>query len=127
MTPTVPNKDSNRFLLGLLFQYQESSSIYQSISIISRSQKMLSFSDFFIKLRLGYNPKTPTPFINQFVIIFRETESLLPRLMISGKQIWWTLILWLVLTRDTNFYSHALMYFRNLLGSYHLKTKWESL
>ena len=33
----------------------------------------------------------------------------------------------LVLTRDTNFYSPALMYFQNLLGLYHLKTRWESL
>ena len=46
--------------------------------------------------------------------------------MISGKQIWWTLALWLVLTKDTNFYSPALMYFRNFLGSY-LKTRRESL
>ena len=28
--------------------------------------------------------------------------------MISGKQIWWTSVLWHVLTRDTNFYSLAL-------------------
>ena len=46
--------------------------------------------------------------------------------MISGKQIWCTLVLWLVLTRDTNFYSPALMYFRNLLGSYRLKTRRET-
>ena len=39
-----------------------------------------------MKLKLVYNPKTPTPFINQFIIIFRETESLLPGLIISGKQ-----------------------------------------
>ena len=58
--------------------------------------------------------------------IFRETESLLPGLMVSGKQIWWTLALWRVLTKDTNFYSPALMYFRNLPGSYHLKTRRES-
>ena len=43
--------------------------------------------------RSYYNPKTPTPFINQFIIIFRETESLLLGLIISGKQIWWTSVL----------------------------------
>ena len=38
----------------------------------------------YIKLKLGYNQKTPTPFINQLRIIFQETELLLPGLMISG-------------------------------------------
>ena len=33
----------------------------------------------------------------------------------------------LVLTKDTNFYSPALMYFRNLPGSHHLKTRQASL
>ena len=53
--------------------------------------------------------------------------TILLSLMVSGKQIWWTLALWLVLTKDTNFYSPALMYFRNLPGSYHLKTRREGL
>ena len=43
--------------------------------------------------------------------------------MISGKQIWWTLALWLVLARDTNFYLPALMYFLNLLCFVPLKNK----
>ena len=34
---------------------------------------------------------------------------------------------WHVLTRDTNSYSPASMYFQNLLGSYHLKTSRERL
>ena len=38
--------------------------------------------------------------MNQFGIVFRETQSLLYGLMIRGKQIWWTLVLWQVLTRE---------------------------
>ena len=121
MSPTVPKKDSLDFHSDYYFD-TKSPVAFTSPLALYRDPSLT-----FVRLKLGYNPKTPTPFINQLVIIFRETESLLPRLMISGKQMWWTLVLWLVLTRDTNFYSPALMYFRNLLGSYCFKTRRESL
>ena len=65
---SAAKKDSVDFLFGLLFEYQKSSSIYQSIKIISRSQKNLILPLLFIKLKLGYNPKTH--FIKQFIIVF---------------------------------------------------------
>ena len=126
MSSTVPKKDSLNFLSDYYFD-TKSPVAFTSPLALYREAKKHHPSLIFDKLKLGYNPKTPTPFINQFGIIFRETESLLPGLMISGKQIWLTLVLWHVLTRDTNFYSPASMYFLNLLGSYHLKTSWERL
>ena len=74
----------------------------------------------------NYPRATPTPFINQLRYNFPRS-----RVIVIGIddqwQDWWTLVLWHILTRDTNFYLPTLMYFRNLLGSYHLKTKRENL
>ena len=126
MSSTVPKKDSLHFLSDYYFD-TKSPVAFTSPLALYREAKNVILPLLFVKLKLGYNPKIPTSYINQFGIIFRETESLLQRLMVSGKQIWWTLALWLVLTKDTNFYSPALMYFRNLPGSYHLKTRRDSL
>ena len=124
MSSTVPKKDSLNFLSDYYF---DTKSPVAFTSLCIEKSKNVILPLLFGKLKLGYNPKIPAPNINQFGIIFRETESLLQRLMVSGKQIWWTLALWLVLTKDTNFYSPALMYFLNLPGSYHLKPRRESL
>ena len=126
MSSTVPKKDSLNFLADYYFD-TKSPVAFTSPLALYREAKNVILPLLFNKLKLGYNPKTPTPFINRFGIIFPETESLLPGLMISGKQIWSTSVLWHILTRDTNFYSHASMYFLNLLGSYHLKTSRERL
>ena len=124
MSPNAPNKNSLDFLSNYYFNTK--SPVAFTSPYIEKPKNVI-LPRLFVKLKLGYNPKTPTPFINQFVITFLETESLLPGLMISGKQIWWTSVLWHVLTRDTNFYSPASMYFQNLIGSYHLKTSRERL
>ena len=126
MSSTVPKKDFLNFLSDYYFETKSPVAFTGPLALY-REDKTRYPSLLFIKLKLGYNPKTPTPFINQLGIIFLETVSLLPGLMISGKQIWSTLALWHFLTRDTNFYSPASMYFQNLLGSYHLKTSRENL
>ena len=126
MSSTVPKKDSLNFLPDYYFDTKSPVAFTSPLALYREAKKRYP-SLTFRQLNLGYNPKTPTPFINQFGIIFRETESLLPGLMISGKQIWSTLVLWHVLTRDTNFYSPASMYFLNLLGSYYLKISRERL
>ena len=126
MSSTVHKKDSLNFFSDYYFD-TKSPVAFTSLLALYEKPKNVILPLLFIKLKLGYNPKIPAPDVNQFGIIFRETESLLQRLMVSGKQIWWTLALWLVLTKDTNFYSPALMYFLNLPGSYHLKTRQESL
>ena len=88
MSPTEANKDSVDFLSDYYFDTKNSAA-FTSLLALYREAKNVILPLLFVKLKLGYNPKTPIPFINQFFIIFRETESLLPGLMISGKQIWW--------------------------------------
>ena len=96
----MSQEDSLDFLSNYYFNTKSPVAFTSPLALYREAKKLPLL---FVKLKLGYNPKTPTPYINQFGIIFRETELLLPGLMISGKQIWWTLALWLVLTRDTNF------------------------
>ena len=126
MSSTAPKKASLNFLSDYYFD-TISPVAFTSTLALYREAKNIILPLLFDKLKLGYNPKTPIPFINQFGITFRETESLLPRLMISGNQIKLTLVLWHILTRDTNFYSPASMYFLSLLGLYHLKTSQKRL
>ena len=102
MPPTAANKDSLDFLSDCYFD-TKSPVAFTTLSALSREAKSVILPLLFIKLNLGYNPKTPPPFINQFIIIFPETEVLLPGLMISGKQIWWTFFFWHILTKNTKF------------------------
>ena len=102
MSPNTPNKNSLDFLSDYYFN-TKSPVAFTSPLALYREAKKGFLPLLFVKLKLGYNPKRPTPFINQFVIIFRETESLVPGLMIIGKQIWWTSVLWHFSTKDTNF------------------------
>ena len=83
---TVPTKDSLNFLSDYYFD-TKSPVAFTSPLAFYREAKNVIFPLLFIKLKLGYNPKISTPYINQFGIIFRKTESLLQRLMVSGKQI----------------------------------------
>ena len=126
MSSTVPKKDFLNFLSDYHFG-TKSPVAFTSPLALYREDKTRYPSLTFHQVKTWLQSKTPTPFINQFGIIFLETVSSLPGLMISGKQIWSTLALWHILTRDTNFYSPASMYFQNLLRSYHLKTSRENL
>ena len=131
MSPTVPMRNYFDFLSDYYFDtkspvaftsplplYREAKKRYPSLTFCQVKTWLRSKDTYTLHKPVWYN------FPRNVESLF---ESLLPRLMISGKQIWWTLALWLVLTKDTNFYSPTLMYFLNLLGSYHLKTRRESL
>ena len=89
MSPNAPKKDSLDVLLDYYFNTKSPVAFTSPLALYQEAKKRYP-SLTFRKLKLGYSPKRPTPFINQFIIIFRETESLLLGLMISGKQIWWT-------------------------------------
>ena len=123
MSSTVPKKDSLHFLSDYYFDtkspvaftsplelYREAKKPYPSLTFRQVKTWLQSKDTYTLHKPVRYN-----------------FPRLLQSLMVSGKQIWWTLALWLVLTKDTNFYSPALMYFRNLPGSYHLKTRRASL
>ena len=126
MSSTVPKKDSLHLLSDYYFD-TKSPVAFTSPLVLYRETKKHYPSLTFHQVKTWLQSKDTYALQNQFGILFRETESLLLSLMVSGKQIWWTSALWLVLTKDTNFYSPALMYFRNLPGSYHLKTRRASL
>ena len=126
MSSTVSKKDSLHFLSDYYFDtkspvaftsplalYREAKKHYPSLTFRQVKTWLQSKDTYTLHKPVRYN--------------FPRNESLLQSLMVNGKQIWWTLALWLVLTKDTNFYSPALMYFRNLPGSYHLKTRRASL
>ena len=83
-------EDSLDFLSDYYFDTKSPVAFTSPLTLYREAKKHYLFLAFSVKLKLGYNPKTPTHFINQFGIIFRETESLLRELMISCKQIWWT-------------------------------------
>ena len=85
MSSTLPKKDSLNFLADYYFD-TKSPVAFTSPLALYREAKNVILPLLFNKLKLGYNPKTPTPFINRFGIIFPETESLLPGLMISGSR-----------------------------------------
>ena len=116
MFPNVPKKDSLDFLSDYYFD-TNSPIAFTSPLALYQGAKNVILPLLFVKLRLGYNPKTPTPFINQFVNNFFEKQ----RVIATEIDDQWQADLvgnssWPVLTRDTNFYSPALMYFEICLG-----------
>ena len=129
MPSTVPKKDSLHFLSDYYFDtkspvaftsplalYREAKKHYPSLTFRQVKTWLQSKDTYTVHKPVRYNfPR------NRVSMMYSVS------MMVSGKQIWWTLALWLVLTKDTNFYSPALMYFRNLPGSYHLKTRRASL
>ena len=72
MSPNASNKNSLDFLSDHYFN-TKSPVAFTSQLASYRETKNVILSLLFVKLKLGYNPKTPSPFINQFIIIFRET------------------------------------------------------
>ena len=71
MSPTAPKKESLDFHSDYYFN-TKSPVAFTSPLALYRDAKKRYPSLTFVKLRLGYSPKTPTPFINQLGIIFRE-------------------------------------------------------
>ena len=84
MSPNVSNKNSLDFLSDYYFNTKSPVAFTSPLALYREAKKRYP-SLTFRQVKLGYNPKTPTPFMNQFVIIFLETESLLPGSMTSGK------------------------------------------
>ena len=82
MSPTAPKKYSLDFLLDYYFN-TKSPVVFTSPLALYRDAKKRYSSLTFCQVKT-YNPKTPSPFIDQFGIIFRGTESLLLGFMISG-------------------------------------------
>ena len=104
MSSTVPKKDSLNFLSDYYSDTKSPlafTSPLASTSPLYREAKKHYPSLTFRQVKTWSQSKDT--YTLQFSIIFLETESLLPGLMISGKQIWSTLALWHVLTRNTNF------------------------
>ena len=83
----MSQEDSLDFLSNYYFNTKSPVAFTSPLALYIEKPKSIIFPLLYIKLKLGYNPKTPIAFINQFGIIFRETELLLLGLMISGKQI----------------------------------------
>ena len=75
MSPAEANKDSLDFLFDYYFDTKSPVAFISTLALY-REAKNAIFPLLFVKLKLSYNPKTSLPFINQFVLIFRETESL---------------------------------------------------
>ena len=73
MPSTVPKEDSLHFLSDYYFD-TKSAVAFTSPLALYREAKKHYCSLTFHQVKLGYNPKIPTPYINQFGIIFRETE-----------------------------------------------------
>ena len=89
MSSFVPKKDSLNFLSDYYFDTESRVAFTSPLALYRVAKK--HYPSLFIKLKLSYNPKIPTPYINKLDIIFRDTESLLQSLMVSGKQICWTI------------------------------------
>ena len=74
MFPNMPNKNSFDFLSDYYFNTKIPVAFTSCPLALYREAKKRYLSLTFRQVKLGYNPKTPTPFINQFGIIFRETR-----------------------------------------------------
>ena len=86
MSPAAADKDFLDFLSDYYFDTKSPVAFTSALALYREARKRYP-SLTFRQVKTWLQSKD-TPFINQFVIIFRETESLLPELMISGKQIW---------------------------------------
>ena len=95
MSPNVPKKDSLDFLWDYYFD-TKSPVAFTSPLALYRDPKNVILPSLFVRLKLGYNPKTPTPFINQFGVIFQHrsstSHSQFTQCGSSEKKIVWQLI-----------------------------------
>ena len=64
MSSTVPKKDSLNFLSDYYFD-TKSTVAFTSPLALYREAESFVLPLLFVRLKLGYNPKTPTPFIIQ--------------------------------------------------------------
>ena len=131
----VSHKRFFKFPFRLLFQYKSPVTCTTPLALYRETKKRSPYLTFrqvkpWSRSKDAYTLHKPVRYNflrNKVIVTGIDAESLLPGLMISGKQIWWTSAHSRVLTRDTNFYWLTLTYFRNLLGSSHFKTCRESL
>ena len=126
MSPNAPNKNSLDFLSDYYFN-TKSTVAFTSPLALHREAKKRYPSLTFHQVKTWLQSK-------ETYTLHKPVRSNFPRnrVIITGIDDHWQADLvdissWQVLTRDTNFYSPAWMYFRNLLGSYHLKTSQERL
>ena len=87
MSPNAPDKNSFDFLSDYCFNTKSPVAFTSPLALYREAKKRYP-SLTFRQVKTWLQSKDTYTLINQFVIVFRETESLLPGLMISGKQIW---------------------------------------
>ena len=87
MSSTVPKKDSSNFLSDYYFNTETPVAFTSSLALYREANKRYP-SLTFRQVKSWLQSKDTYNLHNQFGIIFRETESLLLGLIISGKQIW---------------------------------------
>ena len=126
MSSTVPKKDSLNFLADYYFDtkspvaftsplalYREATKCYPSLTFQQIKTWLQSKDTYTLHKLVWYNfPR------NRVIVTGIDDQWQADLVDISSLARF---------NKDTNFYSHASMYFLNLLGSYHLKTSRERL
>ena len=119
LSSTVPKKDSLNFFSDYYFD-TKSPVAFTSLLALYREAKKRYPSLTFHQVKTWLRSKDTYTLNKPVRYNFPRN-----RVIIIGIDDQWQADLadiWLILTTGTNFYSPASMYFRNLLGLYHLKT-----
>ena len=104
MSPTAANKDySLDFLSHYYFNTKNPVAFTSPLALYQEAKKHYP-SLTFHQVKTWLQAKDAYTLHKQVRYNFPRNRVIVTGLMISGKQIWWTSVLWHVLTKDTNFY-----------------------